>query len=282
MRAPANRLRPAALLIACLALASTGCGLLARRPVLPPMPPEQIVQALRQRSIEFSTVVDTDISLKIATTVDGKVHRSPSLGGVLAFDCRLPGLWLRTEKVGHEIFDLKALGMQFSLLLPASGELVTGGPLAFAKLPYLIRPDEVQTMFGGPDALGLSWPSTTVEAGSDGDSFRVLVFGTLFRTVLVDPGTADILRIQDYDALGRVVTDITLSDYEAFGSARFPLRLSVDRPLDGVRMDLRLGDPKLNKPVPPQAFAPHALDGYRHIDLDRQPLSDVQAFSGEQ
>jgi hypothetical protein len=246
------------------------------------MPPEQIVQTLRQRAVEFSTLVDTNISLKITTTVDGKEHRSPSLGGDLAFDSRLPGLWLHTEKVGHEIFDLKALAMDFSLKLPSSGELVTGGPIAYAKLPYLIRPDEVQTMFAGPDALGLSWPTTTVEAGSDGDSFRVLVYGTLFRTVLVDPGTADILQVRDYDVLGRIVTDITLSDYAPFGSTRFPLRLSVDRPLDGVRMDLRLGETKLNKPIELKAFQPHKLDGYRHVDLDRQPLSDVHAFSGEQ
>jgi len=52
---------------------------------------------------------------------------------------------------------------------------------------------------------------------------------------------------------------------------RFPTRLSVDRPLDGVRADLRLGEPDLNKPIPPQAFQPHPLGEYRHIDLDRQP-----------
>ena len=227
-------------------------------------------------------VVDADISLRISTTYEGKTERTPSLGGVLAFDRLLPGLWLRAEKIGHQVFDLKALGMDFSLLLPQSGEVVTGGPIAYAKLPYLIRPDEVQTMLGGPETLGLSWPATTVARLAEGDLFNVSVLGALYRTVLVDPGTADILRITDYDVLGQVVTDIRLSDYEALQGTRFPRRLQVDRPLDGVAVDLGLGDPELNKPIPIQFFRPHRQAGYRHVDLDRQPLSDVHAFSEEQ
>jgi hypothetical protein len=282
MNAPGTRRRPAALLLACLALLCGGCTILKRPPALPPMSQDQILQDLRLRAAQFNTIVDADISLKIATTVDGETQRTPSLGGVLAFDSRLPGLWLRTEKVGHQVFDLKAIGMDFSLKLPQTGEVVTGGPVAYARLPYLIRPDEVQTMFAGPEALGLSWPATTMLTDSEGDLFRVNVLGALFRTVLVEPPTADILRIVDYDVLGRVVTDIRLSDYEAIGSTRFPLHLSVERPLDGVQVELRLGRPELNKPIPLQFFRPHPLEGYRHVDLDRQPLSDVHAFSEEQ
>jgi hypothetical protein len=284
MHPPVNRLPAACLLLVCLLLACSGC-----RAPLPPMPPEQILDALRQRSDAFSTIVDPDISLKIATTVEGKTERSPSLGGFLAFaralpDLWLPGLWLHTEKVGHAIFDLKAIGMEFSLLLPQSGEIVTGGPIAYAKLPYLIRPDEVQTMLGGPETLGLSWKTTSMTTDKQGDLFHINVFGALFRTVLVDPGTADILRITDYNVLGEVVTDIRLSDYEDLDTTRFPYRLQVERPLDGVSVDLQLDEPKLNtlnKDKLLQTFRLHSLDGYRHVDLDVQPLSDVHAFTGE-
>jgi hypothetical protein len=282
MRTPANRPTRAALLLAGLALLCSGCSVLFPAAPLPPMSRQQILQALRQRAGEFSTVVDTDISLRTTTTFEGKTQSSPSLGGVLAFDRLLPGLWLRTEKVGREAFDLKAIGMDFSLLLPQTGEIVTGGPIAYYKLPYLVRPDEVQTMFAGPEAVGLSWPSTTMASADKGDLFSINVFGALYRTVLVDPGTADVLRITDYDVLGRVLTDIRLSDYTVVNSTRFPLRLRVERPLDGVAVDLRLGAPKLNKPIPLQAFQPHRLDAYRHVDLDYQPLSDVHAFSGKQ
>jgi len=281
MNATAHKPLPALLLLAALVLACAGCPLF-KPPPLPPMPRGQILQTLRERTDRFSTVVDADISLRIATTYEGKTERTPTLGGVLAFDPVLPGLWLRAEKIGRQVFDLKALGMDFSLLLPQSGEVVTGGPIAYAKLPYLIRPDEVQTMLGGPETLGLSWPATTVARLGEGDLFNVSVLGALYRTVLVDPGTADILRITDYDVLGQVVTDIRLSDYVALKGTRFPRRLQVDRPLDGVSVDLRLGDPELNKPIPLQFFKPHSLAGYRHIDLDMQPLSDVHAFSGEQ
>ncbi len=280
MKATAHRQSIALLLLAALVFACAGCPLIPRRP-LPPMPREQILQTLRQRAADFTTVVDPDISLRISTTYEGKTERTPSLGGVLAFDRVLPGLWLRAEKIGHEIFDLKALGMDFSLLLPESGEVVTGGPIAYAKLPYLIRPDEVQTMFGGPETLGLSWSSTTMAVLDKGDLFSVSIFGSLYRAILVDPGTADILRITDYDVLGRTISEITLSDYEELQGTRFPRRLQVDRPLDGVSVDLRLGDPDLKKVIPIQFFRPHRQAGYRHVDLDRQPLSDVHAFSGE-
>jgi len=281
MKPLANRPLPGALALLCLALASGGCALFAPRPALPPMPRQEIITNLRRRTAEFSTLVDGDISLKIATSAGGKTDTSPTLGGHVAFDRRLPGLWLHAAKVGREVFDLKALGMQFSLRFRQTGELLIGGPVAYARLPYLIRPDEVQTMFGGPDALGMSWPSTTMALGAHECRFDVDVLGALFRRITVEPGTADILRIENYDVRGRLVTDIRLSDYRAANSARFPRRLIIDRPLDGVQVELRLGGPKLNKAIPRKSFEPHPPAGWSVIDLDRQPLSDVRAFTGE-
>jgi len=246
------------------------------------MPPHQVIAELRTRSARFTTLLDGDISLKIATTVDDETKTSPALGGILAFDRRLPGLWLHAEKVGREIFDLKALAMRFSLRLPQTGELVVGGPVAYDRLPYLIRPDELKSLFGSPDSLGISWPNTRMTSADGAYRFDIDVLGALFRRITVDAGTGDILRIESYDVRGRLLSDVRLSDYRLTDSVRFPRRLSLRRPLSGVRVELRLGKPKLNKPIPRSYFEPHATAGRQVIDLDRRPLSDVRAFTGQQ
>jgi hypothetical protein len=106
--------------------------------------------------------------------------------------------------------------------------------------------------------------------------------GVLRRRVNVDRRNLVVARIRDYDALGRTVTDVRLRDYELSGERLFPRRLTVDRPLSGVTVDLWLDDPKLNKELPRKTFLPVERPGWRVIDLDRQPLSAVEAFRGEE
>ncbi|MFW6189541.1 MAG: hypothetical protein ACOC7T_03825 [Planctomycetota bacterium] len=269
-----------ALLTALAAVWLSGCSLF--RPAPPPLGRAEVIRRLRARSERFRTLVDTDISLSMTTGIGTDPERSPSLGGHIAFDRRLPGLWLNTEKLGQKVFSLKALDMRFSLLLPETGELVTGGPRAYAKLPFLVRPDEVQAMFAGPDSLGLTEPDARMEPTDDRYVFHVDLMGVPYRRVTVAAGTADLLSIERYDVRGRLITHVELGQYGPADGNQFPYRLAVERPLAGVRVELELDDPKLNKDIPLAAFALHDRTDFKHINLDYQPLSDVKAFRGEE
>ncbi len=266
-----------ALALLCAVLQVSGCAQL-RSPAPPAAPPEQVVEAVRAWTGSIRTVTDTDISLVIETRAGGETEKTPTLGGHIAFDTALPGLWLRTEKVGREIFSLKALGGQFWLALPDTCEVVTGSAVAYGKLPELIRPDEVRSWFAGPDSLGLTWPSTTMSVEGSCYRFDVHVLGAPYRRVLVDRRKLVIAAIESYDVLGRRVTNVRLDKYATVQGRPFPRRLTVERPLSGVTVRLRLGDPILNKDLPLEAFLPPERPDWRVINLDRQPLSAVEAF----
>jgi len=260
-------------------IANAGCTLL--RPLPPPLPREQVVQQLRGNTGEFRTVVDTDIALFMTVTEDGNRHRGPTFGGHIAFDRALPGLWLSAEKIGRQIFSLKAREMRFSLALPETREVLTGSARAYAKLPHMIRPDEVQRLFDGPDGLGLTWPTATMSVEGKYYRFDVAVMGMPYNRILVDRRRVVVAAIQRLDSIGRVITDVRLGNYAPADGTLFPHRLRVERPLAGAGVDLRLGNPKLDKVIPPEAFEPAERRGWRRINLDFQPLSVVKAFSGE-
>jgi len=235
-------------------------------------------ETLRVRAETFHTLVDGDIALSITQTAEGRTYRSPTLSGVVAFDRDRPALWLRAEKIGRQIFTLKARGDRFNLALPETQEVVTGGPAAYAKLPHLIRPAEVRYMLAGPDTLGLSWTETTMEVDSKYYRFDVRVLGSRYAQVLVDRKKCAIAAITRYDAAGHKITEVHMSGYKPLGGILFPRRFVIDRPRQQTSVKLRLGRPKLNKPIPDAAFQAPERPGWRPVNLDRQPLDAVQAF----
>ncbi len=269
---------PRALACALVLAASGGCALLRRPPPPAPLPPEQVIAALRQQAARLHTVTDTDISLRISTTADGETETLPSLGGFIAFDADLPALWLDTEKVTRRIFSLKAVGERFWLAIFETREVVTGGPAAYARLPHLIRPQEVRGFFAGPDRLGLTWPGTRMALQAEHYRFDVHVAGLLRRQVWVGRRKLAVTAIRRYDALGRTVTEVRMEGQRPTDGSTFPRRLTVERPLVGVRVELRLGAPQLNKDLPRRAFLPPERPGWRHVDLDVRDLSAVEAF----
>jgi len=258
-------------------LSAMGCSLI-RQPVPPPLPAEQVTQSVRTQTRALRTLKDTDVSLVITAAVNGKTKRLPSLGGFIVFDAELPGLWLEAEKLSRPIFSLKALGHRFWLALYSTCEVATGGPSAYAKLPHLVRPEEVRGFLASPEWLGLTWPSTNMAVEADSYRFDVHVLGVLSRQVWVDRRKVVVTAIRRYDALGRAVTGIRLLNHKPADDALFPHRLIVERPLSGVKVDLRLGSPTINEDLPAAAFRPPERPGWRTIDLDHEPLSAVKAF----
>jgi len=280
-RADPGRPSPFLLLLCAAAFPLAGCSLLRPAPPPPPLPRQQVVDAVRTQSEGFHTVFDGDISLAITTCADGECRKLPTLGGLLAFDARVPALWLYAEKMTRSVFSLKAVGARFWLVNYRDGKLFTGTEVAYARVPELIRPEEVRSYFAGPEALGLSWPSTDMTVEPDDYRFDVRVLGVLRRQVRVDRRRLVLAGIRRYDALGRVETELRLDRYKPAGDGLFPRRFRLDRPLCGVLIELRLGDPEPNKPRPEATFEPPAASDWQLIDLDRQDLSDVEFFRAD-
>ena len=261
-----------------------GCSIFARRPepVPPPVPRSEVLSALHQRAEQFRTVYDTGISLVIEVQTNEGMKPQPTLGGVLAFDSRLPGLWLHTEKMTKKIFSLHATADRFSLELPDTCEMLIGGQQAYERLPHLIHPYEAMAWFGSPEWLGLNDRATMAVEEND-YRFDVSLSGLPVRSVFVDRRRVAISRIVDYSLLGDVRTDVLMNDYKKVKGIEFPHRLTVNRPQHGCRVQLKLGSPKFNKDLKAEVFQPKKLrPGWRQIDLDHEPLSSVKAFGAEE
>jgi len=261
-----------------LSVGLCGSGCVPVRPLPPPLSKEVVTEMVRVQSGTFRSVKDGDITLNITTTEDGETRSLPSLGGAIGFNAELPGVYLVATKVTKTVFTLRARGQQFWLALPRTNEMVIGSLPAYEKLPWLIRPDEVRGFFADPEWLGLTWPDTTMTMEEDDYRFDIFIAGILRRQVFVDRRLVVVSSIRRYDALRRLETEIDLADYELTDNALFPRRLTVDRPLNGVKTDLELSDPKLNVDFPAQTFSPPDLSKWKVINLDYEPVSAVKGF----
>jgi hypothetical protein len=222
--------------------------------------------------------------LRISHTVEGDTDSLPSLGGILAFDPVYPGMFLRAEKLTKEIFTLRALGQRFSLKLPRSGEVVIGGPTAYRRLPYLVRPDEVKSAFAGPDYLGITWPDTEMSLDDEHYRFEARVLGVIYRRVLVDRRLLVVTDIERFDSLGRLHTAVRMRDYVPVGDTLAPSRLVVQRrqvsdvPPLSVTVNLSLSDLEPLKEGAQALMRPRVPPGWQVVDLDREPLSNIRAL----
>jgi hypothetical protein len=234
---------------------------------------------VRANATRFTTVRDGQkISLSVRTTVEGKTRKAPTLGGAMAFNAELPGLYLYAEKLTRHVFTLKALRSQFSLKVPETHEILVGGPIAYAKMPQLLRPEEVKSLFAGPEILGLSWPGTVMTVEDEEYRFDVYVGNTLRRQVRVDRRGLVITQIISCDSLGRKLTVVELDDYDLVQGRMFPHRLAVERPRVGVAVVLTMSHPELDVELPERSFRPTRSRGWTVIDLDYEDISAARFF----
>jgi hypothetical protein len=270
------------LMLTGLLALTTGCAWLSPAP--PPLPREHVARALRRRAAVFGGL-QADLRLRIAQTVEGDTEALPTLGGVLAFDPTEPGLFLRTTKLTQEVFTLRALGPRFSLKLPRSSEVVVGGPYAYQRLPYLVRPHEVKGAFAGPDALGITWADTEMHVDRTHYRFEARVLGVLYRRVLVDRRELVVTDIERFDSLGRLHTAIRMQNYVPVGDFLAPTRLVVERrqvsdqpPLQ-VTVRLALSDLEPLKEGATALMRPRVPPGWPVVNLDREPISNIRALN---
>ncbi len=250
-----------------------GCRALPFRPLRPPeeLSRREVIEGVAARQHFFSSVYDTRISLRVVEEAAGGRERHPLVRGILIFDRTVPGLRLRAERFGRNIFSLRALGESFWLEIPENREVVTGGEAAHARMPHLVWPAEIALWFAPPDWLGLTWDGTTMETTRADYVFEVTLEGFPLRRVSVDRRDLHITSITTYDVFGDVDTCVVLDRYGEVNGAVFPHRLGVSRPRPGFHITLQFSSPQFDRRFSESDFQPPARPGYRHIDLDRQP-----------
>ncbi len=232
---------------------------------------EEVVDALYQNTLHFTTLTDTRISLRVVEETDRGRQRYPSVGGILVFDKMFPGLWLRAEKFGQNVFSLRAHAGGFWLEIPDSREIITGTEAAYEHIPHLVQPGEIMLWFAPPELMGLTWESTKMNTSRHEYLFDVRLNGYSLRRVAVNRRDLTIRSITSYDVLGLVDTVVSMDRYGSVNGSVFPHRIVVCRPRAGYELTLRFSSPRFDREFDRErAFLPPAgRSGWKHIDLDR-------------
>ncbi len=260
---------------------NTGCRALypvTFRTPPPELSPREVVDRVYDNTFMFSTLTDSNMSLRIAYKDGSRWKRTPSMKGLLAVDRTIPGVWLRTEKFGQNIFTLRSHKESFWLEIPDTGEIITGSENAYQQMPYLIRPNEILLWFTPPDWLGLTWDATTMTTLPDVYVFEVKLNGFPLRSVHVDRYNFTINSIKTYNIVGDVDTEVVMERYHESDRTSFPHRITVHRIHSGYELRLQLDDPDFNRELPERTFLPRSRPGWRHIDLDRTPAGSIKGL----
>lgn len=269
------------LLTVLLLTTLSGCGILRKtslRPVPPPVSSEEVIDNVRRNTERFRTLVDSDISLYLSAKQAGKWDDMPSMGGLLVFDSKRPGLWMRAEKLGQKIFSLRAGTDYFWLELPDSREVVRGGTAAYNRLPHLIQPSEAMLWFAAPEWLGMTWDATEMSVEPEHYRYDVYMSGQIIRQIYINRRTMNLNRIKVFDFFGRMETEVRMDQYAEVKDVSFPFRMVVLRPRVGYRIELRLDSPQFNKNIPGKAFEPRERPGWEEINLDYESIHRIEAF----
>jgi hypothetical protein len=271
--------------ITCLTVvlaAITGCAYFrpkTPKPLPPPLTRDAVIRQLHAKTKNITTLADA----RAKTTIwqlekdSSKAHKI-SFGTVLAIDRSLPGIWLRAEKLGQKLFELRANGESFWLELPDTKELITGSGPAYGKLPQLIKPAEAALWLANPDQLGLTWDSTEMRVTDSFYVFNVKSVGIRLRSVYVNRKTLNINKIITWDILGEKTQQITMSSYKPHNHNVFPFEVSIYRPEYGIGITVRLKNPKFNKKLPGRTFQSRSRPGWRHVNLDYEPAYNIKAL----
>ena len=177
---------------------------------------------------------------------------------------------LRVETLG--LFGAPALmlttdGEQLTVLLPGEGKAYQGkassGMLQrFMRLP-LREEDIVSIMLQHP--LLTAWDEDTIRYDTDGNTALILKNAYGMRQEILFDLQLNILRFDYYLADGLQMR-LTYADFDE--KTRFPQRLHLELPLDGLEMSLEFTDVEVNTIHPKGRFKLTPPAGYNLISLD--------------
>jgi outer membrane lipoprotein-sorting protein len=272
-----------------LPLLLAGCSLLPTTRHLPvPRPatvqsatPQELVNQINQRWGALNAMTaKVDIQATEFKTAEGVEKDEPTIRGIIVM--RKPAM-LRVVGTDFavKIFDLASDGSRFTLLIPHDNTAFEGPNTVKEKSPnplLNLRPDFFL------DAMAVRGLGTGNEYMVEGDSETIedpsrkhLYLEQEYTLTVMQPKAGpeklplrvitfhrdDMLPYdQDvYDSDGNLETQIRYSNYVAFGAVKYPSRITIKRPQEGIQLVLTVDDVQENVPVTDDQFQVKIPDG---------------------
>jgi len=236
--------------------------------------PQELVNQINQRWNALNTMTArVDIQATELKTAEGVEKDEPTIRGIIIM--RKPAM-LRVvgTDFGVKIFDMRSDGNTFTLLIPHDNTAFEGPNTVKEKNPnplLNLRPDffldamAVRGLDPGNEYM-VAGDSETIEDPSR----KHLYIGQEYTLSVMQPKAGpeklplrvitfhrdDMLPYdQDvYDSDGNLETLIRYSNYVEFGAVKYPSKITIKRPQEGIQLVLTVDDVQENVPVTDDQF----------------------------
>jgi hypothetical protein len=152
--------------------------------------------------------------------------------------------------IGLPDFMLTVCGPEIRMLLPRSGEFLTGSDSSQRLrrvLPSAVKPvDLIALLYGQPP--GATPDARSLKGAVDGNRFRLEVYarGQWVQTLWVDPATGLLVRAEVADEKGKTAYNVQFYDFTKTGPVNLPGRIEIETEgLEKIHLSLRNTDMEL-------------------------------------
>jgi len=152
--------------------------------------------------------------------------------------------------VGTNIFDMVSDGHTFKIFIPSQNKFITGPadlerpsakPIENLRPQHLINavfwvpvPDDAPVLLEQAAEGASQFYVLTVVRGAAGGPQN----WNIARKIWFDRANLNIARIQTYDPDGKLLADVRYSNWDTFGTIRYPRQISLQRPANDYRLDI--------------------------------------------
>jgi hypothetical protein len=195
--------------------------------------------------------------------------------------------------VGTNIFDMESDAQTFNIFIPSQHEFLTGpanlerssskpienlrpqhitGAIFWEPIPApdLILIEEasddaaryyVLTVAQSAEPAGANAPNDSGAAGGDWEIAERIWF---------DRADLSVVRRVTYEAGGALASDVRYGGWDAFGTVRYPREITLTRPVNDYKLEIRITKAAFNETIPADRFVLHQPPGTELVDVGKE------------
>jgi outer membrane lipoprotein-sorting protein len=284
----------------CLPLLLSGCFIISTTRHLPvpkaptvvqTVEPEDLVAYLNQRWDALDTLNATvDIQASVLKTKEGVARDYTTFRGIILL--RKPGMlrvYGRAPVIGITMFDMATDGKDFTLYIPSKSKAIKGSNELKKKSPSAIENMRPGFFFDAMTVRGLDPDdeysvSADVETMEDASKKHLLLTPEYVLSIMQrTPGSHkltpkrvvtfhrdDLLPYEQdlYDSKGNLETQVYYSNYQDFGTVRYPATVTIKRPLEEYQVVMTIEKVTENMTLNNDQFVVKVPDGTKIQTLE--------------
>jgi outer membrane lipoprotein-sorting protein len=194
--------------------------------------------------------------------------------------------------VGTNIFDMVSDGETFHIFIPSQNKFLVG-PANLEKpsakpienlrpqhitraifwepipSPSLILIEEASDETARYYVLTIARNSTESRADTAGEDWEIA------EKLWFDRGDLSVVRKQAYEAGGHLASDVRYAGWDAFGSVRYPRQITLTRPENDYKLEIRITKATFNETIPADRLVLNQPPGTELVEVGKESKGET-------